>query len=191
MLLLAAASWFFQNKYTVNTYNNALQLIDNDSYKTAKTELEKIVEFDYKDTDDLIKLCEAHISYDDGCCGVYWDIENLEFKYQTKERLALYSEKNEMKQPILADSFLVTNDSKIPAGYENGIHMFGSYTAFNLNSALYCWNGGAPEIYVYFKTDAAALRSELLRPYSSWRSSEGKRKSPPKRDRSGRTAPCT
>ena len=87
MLLFAAASWYFQNKYTVNTYNNALQLIDNDSYKAAKTELEKIVEFDYKDTDDLIELCEAHISYDDGCCGVYWDIENLEFKYQTKERL--------------------------------------------------------------------------------------------------------
>ena len=86
MFLSALASWFFQNKYTVNKYNRALQLIDSDSYKDAKKELQKIVEFDYKDTDDLIKLCEAHISYDNGCCGVYFDIDDLDFEYQTKER---------------------------------------------------------------------------------------------------------
>ncbi len=72
-----------------------------------------------------------------------------------KEWLALYAEKNEMKQAILADSFFVTGDTKIPAGYENGIHMFGSEAVFNLNSARYCWNGGAPEIYVYYKLDTA------------------------------------
>lgn len=86
MLLLATASWFFQSKYTAVTYNVALQLIDNGSFEKAKTQLEKIVEFDYKDTDDLIKLCEAHISYDDGHIGAYMSISDLEFKYQSKKR---------------------------------------------------------------------------------------------------------
>ncbi len=71
-----------------------------------------------------------------------------------KQWLALYYEKNELKRPILADSLFVTNDTKTPAGYQYGIHMFGSEAVFNLNSARYCWNGGAPEIYVYFQLDA-------------------------------------
>ncbi|MCQ2455652.1 MAG: hypothetical protein MJ090_05900 [Clostridia bacterium] len=115
MLLLAAASWFFQNKYTVNTYNNALQLIDNDSYKTAKTELEKIVEFDYKDTDDLIKLCEAHISYDNGCTGAYSKIDDLEFKYQTKERLEkiyYFIEKSKLEYNEFFDKLLENSKPK-------------------------------------------------------------------------------
>ena len=34
--------------------------------------------------------------------------------------------------------------------------MFGSDTAFNLNSSLYCWNKDAKSIYIYFKTDSTA-----------------------------------
>ena len=41
-------------------------------------------------------------------------------------------------------------------GYKTGIHMFGSETAFNLNSELYDWNKDAPSVMVYYKTDAAA-----------------------------------
>ncbi|MBQ0083538.1 MAG: hypothetical protein KBS52_02080 [Clostridiales bacterium] len=87
IVLLSAGSAFLQNKYTEDAYNNALHLIDNDSYKAAKTELEKIAEYDYKDTDDLIKLCEAHISYEGGSSGAYMLIDDLKFEYQTKERL--------------------------------------------------------------------------------------------------------
>ena len=68
--------------------------------------------------------------------------------------LALYSNKNELEEPILADSFkVVVDSSQIPAGYKTGIHMFGSETAFNLNSSPYDWNKEAKSVYVYYKTD--------------------------------------
>ena len=73
--------------------------------------------------------------------------------------LALYACKNsEEMQPILADSFkVVVGSSDIPAGYDNrGIHMFGSDSAFNLNSKLYDWNQSAKSVYVYFKVDETA-----------------------------------
>ena len=117
MLLFAAASWYFQNKYTVNTYNNALQLIDNDSYKTAKKELEKIAEFDYKDTDDLIELCEAHISYDEGCTGAYMKIDDLDFEYQTKERrdkINAFIEKSRAEYKEYFDKLVADSKPKNP-----------------------------------------------------------------------------
>ena len=66
--------------------------------------------------------------------------------------LALYSVKNEIEEPILASSLTVqVNKKDIPAGYQTGIHMFGSDTAFNLNSSPYVWNKEAPTVQVYFK----------------------------------------
>ncbi len=74
--------------------------------------------------------------------------------------LALYAAKNEAAAPILASSLLVKiNDTNIPAGYTTGIHMFGSATAFNLNSELYDWNKDAPGVMVYFKVDTAAAKT--------------------------------
>ena len=73
--------------------------------------------------------------------------------------LALYACKNpEEMKPILADSFkVVVGSNEIPAGYDNrGIHMFGSESAFNLNSKLYDWNQSAKSVFVYFKTDETA-----------------------------------
>jgi hypothetical protein len=71
-----------------------------------------------------------------------------------KQWLALYAVKKDLMQPILADSLKVVVDStEIPAGYETGIHMFGTEAAFNLNSSLYDWNNDAASVYVYFKTD--------------------------------------
>ena len=73
--------------------------------------------------------------------------------------LALYACKNhEEMQPILADSFkVVVGSGDIPAGYDNrGIHMFGSDSAFNLNSKLYDWNQNAKSVFVYFKVDTSA-----------------------------------
>ena len=73
--------------------------------------------------------------------------------------LALYycKDYNEM-QPILANSFkVVVGSSEIPAGYGNrGIHMFGSESAFNLNSKLYDWNQSAKSVFVYFQVDTSA-----------------------------------
>ena len=72
--------------------------------------------------------------------------------------LALYVCKDsDSMQPILADSLkVVVGSSEIPAGYDNrGIHMFGSESAFNLNSKLYDWNQSAKSVFVYFKPDTS------------------------------------
>ena len=71
--------------------------------------------------------------------------------------LALYAVKKYLMEPILASSLkVVVGSAAIPAGYETGIHMFGTDVAFNLNSNLYDWAKDAPAVYVYFKTDDTA-----------------------------------
>ena len=78
-----------------------------------------------------------------GCVGKQW--------------MALYVNKNELMNPILASSLkAVVGSSEIPSGYTKGIHMFGSDAAFNLNSNLYDWNNSAKSVFVYFKTDDGA-----------------------------------
>ena len=78
-----------------------------------------------------------------GCVGKQW--------------LVLYAVKNEAMNPILASSLrVVVGNAEIPAGYKTGIHMFGTASAFNLNSNLYDWNDSAKSIFVYFKTDDSA-----------------------------------
>ena len=75
-----------------------------------------------------------------GCVGKQW--------------LALYANKNEMLNPIIASSFVaVVGSPEIPSGYTTGIHMFGSDAAFNLNSSLYIWNSTAASVFVYYQTD--------------------------------------
>ena len=72
--------------------------------------------------------------------------------------VALYAcRDNQVMPPILADSFkVVVGSSSIPAGYTQGIHMFGSDSAFNMNNKLYDWNQSAKSVYVYFKVDTTA-----------------------------------
>ena len=69
--------------------------------------------------------------------------------------LALYADRNPLKAPILADSFLTSDKTEIPAGYKTGIHSFGTEAAENLNNTLYVWNSAAPKIFVYYKTEEA------------------------------------
>ena len=74
--------------------------------------------------------------------------------------LALYTAKNEMEEPILADSLkVVVNDKQLPAGYTTGIHMFGTDTAFNLNTYPFDWNKEAPPVYVYFKRETSLKKN--------------------------------
>ena len=76
--------------------------------------------------------------------------------------LTLYSVKNEMEDPILASSLKAeVNNNDVPAGYTTGIHMFGSDSAFNLNSYPYVWNKTAPKIQVYFKRDTGAKKANM------------------------------
>ena len=79
-----------------------------------------------------------------------------------RQWLALYAGKKELMEPILASSLkVVVDNAQIPAGYETGLHMFGSDAAFNLNSSLYDWNNDAPSVYVYFQTDDADSASTV------------------------------
>ena len=76
--------------------------------------------------------------------------------------LALYAVKNEMCDPILASSLkAVVNQNDIPPGYQTGIHMFGTDTAFNLNSSPYVWNKDAAKVQIYFKCDKNAKSTEV------------------------------
>ena len=83
---LIAISKISHSYYVESKYKKAIALIDEAAYKEAKEQLEIIENEYYKDANDLIKLCEAHISYNNGCCGVYMTIDDLGFEYQTKER---------------------------------------------------------------------------------------------------------
>ena len=77
-----------------------------------------------------------------------------------RQWLALYSVKKELMEPILASSLkVVVGSVEVPAGYETGIHMFGSDAAFNLNNPYYDWANDAPSVYVYFQTDDTAANT--------------------------------
>ena len=91
-----------------------------------------------------------------GSVGIYADLNGD----VGSQWLALYSVKQEPAAPILAGSLkAVVGKNDLPAEYTTGIHMFGSTSAFNLNSNMYVWNGEAPSVYVYFNVDSAAKRS--------------------------------
>ncbi len=73
-----------------------------------------------------------------------------------KQWLALYAVSSDTGSPLIASSLkAVTDNNELPAGYNTGIHMFGSSSAFNLNSSLYDWNSGADSVYVYFLRDSS------------------------------------
>ena len=71
--------------------------------------------------------------------------------------LAMYYAKNDAEQRILADSLkAVTGDSRVPADYTTGVHMFGVGAAENFNNPLYVWNSDAKSVYLYFKQEEGA-----------------------------------
>lgn len=86
LFAIIAISTISEAHYIESKYKKAIALIDEAAYEEAKEQLEIIENEYYKDANDLIELCEAHISYNNGCCGVYMDIDDLDFEYQTKER---------------------------------------------------------------------------------------------------------
>ena len=71
-----------------------------------------------------------------------------------KQWLSLYYAKHDVEEPILASSLnVVVGNNNVPAGYQTGVHMFGTDVASNLNNGLYIWNKEAKSVYVYFKRD--------------------------------------
>lgn len=81
-----------------------------------------------------------------------------------RQWFALYAVKYEYGTPILADSLLYKKgDSKLPNGYETGIHEFNSFKdkstspACDLNKKSYLFADDAPSIYVYYKTETQSV----------------------------------
>lgn len=74
-----------------------------------------------------------------------------------KQWLAIYYAKNEAEMPVLANSLkVVTGSGQIPAGYTNGVHMFGTGAAENINNTLYIWSSSARSVYLYYLLDAGS-----------------------------------
>ena len=81
--------------------------------------------------------------------------------------LALYTVKHSGGEPILADSLkVVTGSTKLPDGYEKGVHMFGSNAAMNLTDSRYTYNDNLNGIYLYFKTEAASASTDTASVFS-------------------------
>ena len=140
-----------KNHYKVDFTPIPSYMVDEKDITTLNSRGEKIV----------IKNQEAY--YKAVLCsrteGDYYDVLGNKGDlngYVGKQWLALYTEKNEANDPILAASFKFSDKEQIPAGYEKGIHMFGSSAVENLNNPLYVWKSDAPKVFVYFKTDAGA-----------------------------------
>ena len=140
-----------KNHYKVDFTPIPSYMVDEKDITTFNSRGEKIV----------IKNQEAY--YKAVLCsrteGDYYDVLGNKGDlngYVGKQWLALYTEKNEANDPILAASFKFSDKEQIPAGYEKGIHMFGSSAVENLNNPLYVWKSDAPKVFVFFKTDAGA-----------------------------------
>lgn len=77
------------NKRNEEAYAKAEQLILNEAYDDALEILKKIEDKKIKDTVSLIRLCNAHIEYNDGNVrGAHYAIEDIRFSYQNEEQLA-------------------------------------------------------------------------------------------------------
>ncbi len=71
----------------VNTYNEAVTLVDKGSYFEAGKLFEKIEESGYRDTSAYISLCKAHSCYDSGNIpGAYSVMKSVRFNCLTAEQ---------------------------------------------------------------------------------------------------------
>lgn len=72
-----------------SAYENSLKLIATGDYQQAREKLLQIEDENYKDTDNLLALCDAHIDYDAGnLSGAYFAINSVDFLNQSTESMA-------------------------------------------------------------------------------------------------------
>ena len=70
-----------------DTYNKAVALVDNGSYKEAVEMFEEIADKDYHDTGAYISLCKAHLDYDRGyISSAYYDMNKVRFSCLSSEQ---------------------------------------------------------------------------------------------------------
>ena len=77
------------NAYQVKTiYEDAINLIAKECYSDASEKLYSIAKEQYRDTEELIRYCEANIAYANGDIqNAYWFSYSLSFRYQTFEQM--------------------------------------------------------------------------------------------------------
>ncbi len=155
MIVLTAVTTYLGYRDMVSHYKVEFTpiphyIVDAKDLISYNSKGEKIV---LKNQSAYYKVAESNrakgdLHYDDigtsadlnGCVGKQW--------------LALYAAKNEAMEPISAASLKVMiDDEEVPAGYTTGVHMFGSESAFNLNSNLYVWKNNAKSIFIYYQTE--------------------------------------
>lgn len=106
-----------ENKQNEEMYANAEQLILSETYADALAKLEAIEEKNIKDTASLIKLCNAHIDYNNGnISSAHYKLEGVQFSYQTDEQLTKINGFKEMVNKEY-DEYVV-EQSKIEAQRE-------------------------------------------------------------------------
>lgn len=160
MVVIAAVSVYLtyrdlQAQYQVDFTPIPRYMVDEKDLTGYNSKGEKII---LKNQSAYYKAVECNRAESDEFYNVLGTLADLNGDVG-KQWLALYAVKNEAMDPILASSLkAVAGNAQIPAGYETGIHMFGTDAAFNLNS-LYDWNNEAASVFVYFKTDNQAASS--------------------------------
>ena len=155
MVVIAAVSVYLtyrdlQAQYQVDFTPIPRYIVDEKDITSYNAKGEKIV---LKNQSAYYKAVECNRTAADEFYNVLGTLADLNGDVG-KQWLALYAVKKEAMNPILASSLkVVTGKADVPAGYTTGIHMFGSDSAFNLNSSIYDWADDAPAVYIYFDTD--------------------------------------
>lgn len=85
-VLIVATSIFYL--YIFNQYKTAEKFIASDDYSEAATVLKSLPVSEFKDTQSLIKLCRAHLEYQEGDpLKAYQTLLFTGFEHQTKEQM--------------------------------------------------------------------------------------------------------
>ena len=158
MIILAGISTYYTYQDLVEHYKVEFTpipnyIVDESDITVLNSSGEKTV---LKNQAAYYKVVECNRTYRDEMYDVLGESADMNGDVG-RQWLALYVQKSDVNAPILADSLLVkVGDGNLPSGYKTGIHMFGSASAFNLNSERFDWNKDAPSVMVYFRTDTSA-----------------------------------
>lgn len=87
-----AAALLFRPIQIIITYNQALELLDNDEYELALTKLETIKHSNFLDTFSLICLCKADKYKNKNIYDAKMLINEIDFRFQTEERLEKFND---------------------------------------------------------------------------------------------------
>lgn len=117
------------NSEIVAAYSEAEELITNNDYDTALAKLKGIEADEYRDTIDLIELCNAYIAYEAGNVKLaYWTIDSLNLKFATqqqREKLDTFIVKVEQEYETCLEEERIEEQKAYEDMIRNGIPFVG------------------------------------------------------------------